>query len=233
VVLSRASLAVLIGASTPAVAQEEMPELLYYMVRGEIDASESDDDTLITWDGEAWAGYGDQYRLWLKSEGEVHDGDTEEGEVQLLFSSAISEFWNLQGGVRYDWEPSSLAYAVLGVEGLAPYFFETEAALFLSEDGDLSARLEQSLDVLLTQSLIATPHAELEVYADDVPERRVGAGFSRIEAGVQIRYEITRKFAPYIDVVYERALGETSILARASGDDVEDVTVRGGIRFWF
>jgi copper resistance protein B len=210
-----------------------MPELLYYMMRGEIDASENDDDTLITWDAEAWAGYGDQYRLWLKSEGEVHDGDTEEGEVQLLFSSAISEFWNLQAGVRYDWEPTSLAYAVIGVEGLAPYFFETEAALFLSEDGDLSARLEQSIDVLLTQSLIATPHAEFEVYVDDVPERRVGAGFSHLEAGVQVRYEITRKFAPYIDVVYERALGETSILARAAGEDVEDVTVRAGIRFWF
>jgi copper resistance protein B len=229
-----AALAFAVAASAPAFAQEEVPELLYYMVRGEIDVSDSDGETLVTWDGEAWAGYGDKYRLWVKTEGDIRDDHQERAEGQLLFSSAISDFWTLQAGLRHDWEPSpNITYAVIGVEGLAPYFFETEAALFLSEDGDLSARVEQSIDILLTQELIAMPHLEIEAYADDVPVLGIGAGFSSLEAGIQLRYEITRKFAPYFDFNYERALGETAILARAAGEDVEDFTLRAGIRFWF
>jgi copper resistance protein B len=217
-------------AAGPASAAEA--DLLYYLMRAEIDVTQVDSDTLVTWDAEAWAG-GDEDRVWLKSEGEVHGGTTEEGEVQLLFSRMISDFFNLQAGVRHDWQPSDLTYAVVGVEGLAPYFFETDAALFLSEDGDVSLRFEQSLDVLLTQRLVAEPYAEFNAYAADVPERAVGAGISDAELGLQLRYEIARKFAPYLDVSYTRALGETATLRRGSGADVEELTLRAGLRFWF
>lgn len=231
-VLKRASGAVLLTAliATPAAAQHD--DLLLYMVRGEIDIADADDGTRLGWDIEAWAG-GDEDKLWLKSEGAITDGDTHEAEVQILYSHMISEFWNLQAGLRHDWEPQSLTHAVIGLEGLSPYFFETDAALFLSEDGDLTGRVEQSIDFLITQQLILEPHAELQLAADDVPELGLGAGFTHVEAGLQLRYEITRKFAPYIDVVYERALGETSILARAAGEDTEETTIRAGIRFWF
>lgn len=216
--------------AAPAAAQHD--DLLLYMARGEIDIADADEGTRTGWDIEAWAG-GDEDKLWLKSEGALIGGDTHEAEAQILFSHMISEFWNLQAGLRHDWEPSSLTHLVLGVEGLSPYFFETDAALFLSEDGDLTARLEQSIDLLITQQLILEPHAELHLAADDVPELGLGAGLTHVEAGLQLRYEITRKFAPYIDVVYERALGETAILSRAFGEDVEETTLRAGIRFWF
>ena len=117
--------------------------------------------------------------------------------------------------------------------GLAPYFFETEATAWLSTEGDVAARFEQSLDIPVTQKLIAEPHLELNLYAQDMPKRGIGAGFSSIEAGLQLRYEITRKFAPYVDLVWERKLGETATIARAAGDSADDTTLRIGLRTWF
>ena len=229
--------ALLLSAIVPASAQDEKSEdhsPLYYVVRGEVDISRANDaSTLITWDAEAWGGYDDQYRLWIKSQGDVRDLHKKRAEDQLLLSIAVSEFWNLQIGGRHDWEPSGLNFAVIGIEGLAPHFFETDAALFLSEEYDLSARIEQSIDILLTQQLIAKPHVEINASAVDVSELGIGAGLTSVEAGVQIRYEITRKFAPYIDFNYQRSLGETSIIAHAAGEEVEEATVRAGIRFWF
>jgi copper resistance protein B len=103
------------------------------------------------WDGEAWFG-GDINRLTLKSEGEgaFRDG-LEAAEIQALYSRAIGPYFNLQAGVRYDFKPNpSRAYAVLGFEGLAPYWFEVEGAAFLSNKGDLLGRLEGYYDQRLT-----------------------------------------------------------------------------------
>jgi len=119
------------------------------------------------------------------------------------------------------------------VLGLSPYFFETDAALYLSEDGDLSARVRQEFDLLLTQRLVLTPEVELEAFARDVPELGIGAGISSVKAELTLRYEVTRKFAPFVRVEYERALGETAGIARAAGRDVETTSVRAGLRVWF
>lgn len=127
----------------------------------------------------------------------------------------------------------SETYLAASVVGLAPYFFETEASLFVSTEGDVSLRFEQSFDLLITQQLIAEPHVEANLFAQDVDDLGVGAGISDVEAGLQLRYEIVRKFAPYVDLVWSRKLGETARLARADGDDPEDTTVRLGLRFWF
>lgn len=215
-----------------AGAAHAMEQQTFYMVRGEVDASQIDDADVITWDGEAWIG-GDTNRLWFKTEGESEDGDIHEAEIQALWSRNIAAFWDLQAGVRVDLEPDATTYLAFGVQGLAPYRFETEATAFLSEDGELSARWRQSFDLHLTQRLIAEPHLELNAYAQDVPERDVGAGLSDAQLGLQVRYEITRKFAPYADFVWESALGETASIARANGEDVSTGTVRAGIRFWF
>lgn len=135
--------------------------------------------------------------------------------------------------MRQDFAPRGETYLAAGVAGLAPYFFETEATAFLSTEGNVSARFEQSFELLITQKLIAEPHVEVNLFAQDVPEQGVGAGFSDIEAGLQLRYEVTRKFAPYVDLVWERDLGETASITRASGEDVEDTTLRFGVRAWF
>lgn len=217
-------------ASTPAWAMEE--NMTVHLVRGEIDGTRIDDADVVNWEGEAWIG-GDRNKLWFKTEGELADGEAEYAEIQALWSRNIADFWDLQAGVRVDLAPDTTPYLVLGVQGLAPYQFETEAAAFVSEDGDVSARLHQSLDLLLTQRLILEPHIELNLHAQDVPERNIGAGISDVEGGLQLRYEITRKFAPYLDIVHERALGETESLMHNAGEEVEQTSLRIGLRFWF
>jgi copper resistance protein B len=219
-----------LGVAAPAHAMDEA--LTFHMVRAEIDAARIDDADVVNWDADAWVG-GERNKLWLKSEGELEDGDTSVAEIQALWSHAISDYWDVQAGVRVDIEPDEKVYLALGMQGLAPYQFETDATAFLSEDGDLSARVKQSLDLRFTQRLIAEPHIEVTAHARDVPEQAIGAGLSTAEAGVQLRYEISRKFAPYVDLVWERSLGETAMLRRAEGEDAETASLRAGLRFWF
>jgi copper resistance protein B len=147
-----------------------------------------------------------------------------------MLSWNASDFWDVQVGVQEDFAPEPVTWAFVGVQGLAPYFFETEARLFVSETAHVALRFRQSFDILFTQSLILEPHADLIAYAQDIRSLGVGAGLSHIEAGLQLRYEITRDIAPYIDLVTERDLGETSIITRASGEDPSQSTWRIGLR---
>lgn len=224
-----------VGIASASYAQEPAPDDhgpdLFNMIKVEVDYADRHGGL---WNGnlEGWIG-GDVERLWIRAEGEIVDGDFEKAEAQLFYGRNVRPFWDLLVGVRQDFEPRGETYLAAGIVGLAPYFFETEATAYLSTEGDLSARFEQSLDIPVTQKLIAQPHVEVNVFAQDVPARGVGAGFSDIEVGLQLRYEIIRKFAPYLDLVWERKLGETASIARANGDDVEDTTLRFGVRAWF
>ncbi len=132
-----------------------------------------------------------------------------------------------------DTQPESLTYAVIGFEGLTPYFFETEAHLFVSEEGDVSARIRQENEFLLTQKLITQPYVEANLFAQDVPELEIGAGLSSAEFGIQTRYEFTRSFAPYVDVNYERKFGETSSIAKSNGEDNDAVIGTLGVTLLF
>ncbi|MDZ4370117.1 MAG: copper resistance protein B [Phenylobacterium sp.] len=186
------------------------------------------------WEGEFRYG-GDIDRLVLKSEGEGEFGHgLEEAEVQALYSRAVGPYFDLQAGVRQDFQPRPRrTYATVGFEGLAPYWFEVEGALFLSNKGDLLARLEGAYDLRLTQRLILEPRAEVNLAAQDVPAVGIGSGLSDAEIGLRLRYEIKREFAPYIGVNYERKFGDTADFARAVGEDVEDVRLVVGLRAWF
>jgi len=208
---------------------------IFWGAGGEIDGADADwlagdDGTLVTWNTFAWVG-GDDTKLRLEAEGEALDGDVEASELRAFVAWNIAEFWDLQAGLRQDFEPDDLTWVAVGFHGLAPYFFETDAHVFVSENGDVAARLEQSIELALTQDMFLEPHAELNAYAQDVPEMGVGAGLADLELGLQLRYEFSRKFAPYVDLVYERALGETAIIARAAGESAEQTTLRVGLRF--
>lgn len=183
---------------------------------------------------EAWYG-GDINKLWLKTEIEGDFGHKpEQAEVQALYSRAIDPWWNLQAGVRYDLRPNpERAYLVLGLEGLAPYWFEVDAAAFVSNKGDVSARLEVETDQRLTQKLILQPRVELDLAAQDVPEIGVGSGLSTAELGLRLRYEVKREFAPYVGVAYERAFGDTADFRRAAGDKAGGWNFLVGVRAWF
>ena len=186
------------------------------------------------WDGEAWYG-GDIGRFVLKSEGEGEfGGSLEKVETQALYSHAIGPYWNLQGGVRYDIRPDpARAYATIGVEGLAPSFFDVEAALFLSNKGELLGKLEGYYDQRITQRLILQPRAELNFAAQDTPELKTGAGLTDAEVGLRLRYDIRREFSPYVGVQYRRAFGETRRFLRADGEDATSWSILTGIRMWF
>lgn len=186
------------------------------------------------WDGEAYLG-GDINRLWIKSEGEggFHQG-TDSAEVQALFGHAIGPYYTLQAGIRQDTRPTSRrTYATLGFEGLAPYAFETEGALFLSNRGDLLGRLEAWYDQRITQRLLLQPRAELNFAAQNVPEDRYGAGLVDAELGLRLRYEIRRDFAPYVGVSWDRKTGRSADYARADGQRPGQTSFVMGIRTWF
>ena len=186
------------------------------------------------WEGEGWFG-GDINRLVVKTEGEGSFGEAiEDAELQALYSRAIGPYFNLQGGLRYDFKPSpSRVYAVAGFEGLAPSFFDVEGALFLSNKGDLLGRLEGYYDQRITQRLILQPRAEFNLAAQDVPEISIGSGLSNAELGLRLRYEVKREFAPYVGVSYERKVGDTARFARADGEKAGSTSLVLGIRTWF
>ncbi|HJS11524.1 copper resistance protein B [Sphingopyxis sp.] len=186
------------------------------------------------WDGEAWYG-GDINRLTLKSEGEGAFGDgIESAEVQALYSRAIGPYFNAQAGIRQDLGPGpDRTYATIGFEGLAPYWFEVEGALFLSNKGDLLARLEGYYDQRITQKLILQPMAEMNFALQDVPETGVGSGLSDVELGLRLRYEVVKEFAPYVGVEWARKVGDTARFARAAGEDPSGVSFVMGVRAWF
>ena len=190
-------------------------------------------ETGYVWDAQAWYG-GDINRFVLKTEGEGEfGGEPEDAEVQALYSRAIGPFFDLQAGVRFDPEPETRSHLAVGVQGLAPYMFHIDGALFLSDRGDLTARIEGEYDQKITQQLILQPRVELEMSAQDIPEREIGAGLTKIEPGLRLRYEFVPEFAPYVGVEYEAKLGETADLARAEGEDPDGFKLLIGLRAWF
>jgi copper resistance protein B len=205
---------------------------IFHAFQLETDIGAGQEHLISTWDFDGWIG-SDYDKLQLKSEGELEDGKLHQSEFWVMYSRNVAEFWDLQTGLRHDTQPRSTSYFVAGFDGLAPYFLETEAHLFLSQDGDVSFRLREETDVLLTQRLVLQPYAEANLFAQDVPELETGAGLSTGEIGLQTRYEITREIAPYIDVRYERKFGETASLAEADGEGRDDFIASLGLRLFY
>jgi copper resistance protein B len=186
------------------------------------------------WDGQAWIGT-DYDKLWLKSEGFVQGhGRVEDGQHELLYDRSISTYFDLQAGLRSDIDSRTTRnWAAFGVQGLAPLFFDLEATGYVSDQGHLAARVVASYDLLLTQRLILQPEAELNFYSKADPGRSVGSGLSDIDAGIRLRYEISRKFAPYLGVAYGGKFGQSADFARQQGETAQGVRFVFGIRSWF
>lgn len=186
------------------------------------------------WDAQGWYG-GDIDRIWLKAEGESSFGERiEQAEVQALWSRALDPWWNLQTGIRQDFGAGpDRTHVVLGVQGLAPYWFELGGALFLSNQGDLSARFKAEYDQRLTRKLILQPAAEINFSAQDVPELQIGSGLSTAELGLRLRYQVVPEFALYVGVRYERAFGDTADYWRARNHKTDGWRLLIGVRTWF
>lgn len=187
----------------------------------------------LVWRARSWVGK-DRDRLWLRSEGESEDGRLESGEVHVLYGRAISPWWDVVGGVRQDFRPGDpQTWAAVGLQGLAPYWFEVEATAYVGGSGRTQFTFETEYELLLTNRLILRPLAEIDIFGKDDLDRGVGAGLSEIETGLRLRYEIRREVAPYIGVVWQRKLFGTADLARHAGERVGSARVAVGLRLWF
>lgn len=231
----RAAIAAFLGIITSAASAADMDdEILTFVQVEQLEYRLTDGKDRLKWDAQGWVGE-DYNKLWIKTEGEkVFGGDLEQAEVQLLYSRIIHPFWDVQIGGRFDVRPQpKRGFGVLGVQGLAPYFFEVDAAAFVSHEGDLSARLKGEYELLITQKLILQPSLELNLAAQEVEKLGIGSGLTDVELGLRLRYEIRREFAPYIGVSWERKVGRTADFAREDGEEVDSLAFVSGIRFWF
>lgn len=202
-----------------------------------LEAGFGDSEETWLWEVQGWTG-GDINRFWWKSEGEGEGdfgGGLEEAELQALYSRAVAPFWDVQAGLRQDFRPDGedTTHLVLGLQGLAPYWWEVDAAAFLSTEGDLTARVEAEYDQRITQRLILQPRFEIDASASDIPELEIGSGLSSVEAGLRLRYEFRKEFAPYVGVEWTRAFGDTADYIEARGGDQEDTRFVVGLKAWF
>lgn len=198
-----------------------------------LEAWDADPDSGQLWSMTAWFG-GDIDRLWLSSKGERLDGRTEKVSLDALYGHAVSPWWDVVAGVRIDnGHAPSQVRAAFGVQGMTPYKFEASALLYAGGDSAAELRLDVEYDVLLSNRLILQPALEVGVFASDDARRGIGSGLSHGEAGLRLRYEITRRFAPYVGFVHERRFGDSAALRRAAGESVRDSRWVAGVRFWF
>ncbi|MGY8564304.1 copper resistance protein B [Paracidovorax citrulli] len=185
------------------------------------------------WEASGWIG-GNINRLWLRSEGERSGGRTEASDLEVLYGRSVSPWWDVLVGVKQDFRPAdSRTWAAFGIQGLAPYKFETSATAYVGDGGQLAATLEVEYELLLTNRLILQPLVEATLAARDEPEHGMGAGLNKVEAGLRLRYEFSRRFAPYIGISHERLFGETADYHQAAGEHTRDTRWVAGVRVWF
>ncbi len=207
--------------------------LLFMLKVDKLELRDADEGTALVWDAQAWAGK-DLNKLWLKTEGERMSGETEEGSVELLYSRAVAPFWDLQAGWRHDFRPEpNRNWFAFGLKGLAPYLFEVDATAYVGESGRLAAGLAVEYEYMFTQKLILSPGLEMSLHSKDDEAVGIGSGLSGLEAGLRLRYEIVREFAPYIGVNWWRKFGNTADYARDEGGEVSGVEFVAGFRLWF
>lgn len=184
-------------------------------------------------DGEAW--YGRNFnKLWLKFEGEHGDGHWRDLRIEALWDHALASFWGAQLGLRHDLGIGpGRTWVAFGIEGLAPYRFETQATFYVGQGGRTAARIALEYEARFTQRLILQPSIEANFYGRDDPQRGIGSGLSDVEAGLRLRYEIRRQFAPYVGVAWHRRFGHARDFVRANGEPVDDLQFVAGVRVWF
>lgn len=221
------------GLPTTVHAMAEDDPLLYLFKADQFEARSGDEEDAAAFEGHLWVGK-DLNKLWIKTEIEATEDETEGAEWQLLYSRAIDPNWDLQVGLRADVEPEpERNWFAIGFYGVAPYWFEVDTALFIEEDEQVNLRFEAEYELMLTQKWVLAPEIELNWYSEDDDELAIAAGFAEVEAGIRLRYEITREFAPYIGINYESLLGDTRDLAEEDDEETSDTQLVVGLRFWF
>jgi copper resistance protein B len=240
IVRSFALLALLLllpGQSNGQGMQGMQGETFTYTAFDQLEYTRVDAENVLRWELTGWSG-GDYNRLWVKSEGDIGIADQDgEGEVQVLYSRLVASFWEAQIGLRFDAlragdKTDGRALLAVGLNGLAPYWFEVEPALFISDKGDLSARLSAVYDLRVTQRLIVQPRIEVNAAVQSVPEFAIAEGINDLQLDLRLQYEFKREFAPYVGVSWVRKFGKTADIASLSQTDRSSAVLVAGIRCW-
>ena len=212
------------------------PQVSTFVQADRLEGQTGHDDSAFVVESQGWIGT-DSSKFWWKLDGEAPFGDGADDQAwegQALYSRMVSPFFDLQLGVRQEvTADASRTHAVIGVQGLAPYWFELDAALFVSHTGKVTARLEAEYELLFSQRLILQPRTELNVAFQDVEALGIGSGLSSAEVGLRLRYEIRREVAPYVGVAWRRAVGGTAHVIRADGHDPASTALVAGVRLWY
>lgn len=203
------------------------------LLMNRFERSYGEDDNATVYDAQAW--FGTTYdRLVVKAEGERSRGTLEHARTELLWGHALAAYWDAQVGIRYDsGEGPDREWLAIGIQGLAPYWFELDATAYLGSSGRSALRFEAEYELLITQRLILQPRIEANAYGKSDRERGIGSGLSDVAAGVRLRYEIRRQFAPYVGIEWVRRYGDTKDLVEAAGGRGDDTRLVAGLRFWF
>ncbi len=224
--------------SQPVPAQRPSPiddnRIFSRVIFDQLEGRTSGSETAFRWDGQGWVGT-DRNKLWLKSEGTVTGGKVGDGDTEALYDRPIPRlrYFDWQAGVRVDLDSGPRrTWGAVGIEGLAPYFFDFEPTLYVRDGGHMAARLAGSYNLLITQRLILQPQLEMNFYTKDDPARGIGSGLSDLDTGLRLRYEFSRKFAPYVGFTYSGKFGDTAMFARMAGDSVHSPRLVFGIRVW-
>ena len=225
------------GAQTNFGTQQVHDDQIFYQVIGDrLEQRFQQGDNALLYDMQGWVG-NDYNKLWIKAEGEYNTStdEHEETSFETLYSRNAVSFWDIQAGIRHDFLSGAddRDFAAFGIQGLAPYWFEVEATSYISDEGDVSGILEAEYDLLLSQKLILQPRFETEVAVQDVEDYNIGSGITGFETGLRLRYEFSRKFAPYIGVSWEQNLGETKDMLEADGEQTNNTALVTGLKFWF
>lgn len=243
-------ISVLLGASlsaAPCVQAQDMQHAAHvnrmmhggmanWLLMGDrLEHARHDGRDVLQWEAQGWYGT-DEHKLWVKTEGE-YDRDasaTEHAELHMLYSRPVAPYWDLQAGLRHDdGDAGTVSYATIGILGLAPYWFETDAALFLSESGKWSTRLEVEYELRFTQRLILQPRLEVNHAFSEDDAASVLEGFNETSFGLRLRYELRREFAPYVGVEWWRANGGAAADLRRAGQDDSESRIVAGLRLWY
>ena len=206
---------------------------LFSLLVDRLEAVQTADEVSTAYDLQAWFGR-DYDRAVLKAEGHYEANAFKDTSTELLWSHAVTPYWNRELGVRYDGgEDPSRTWLAFGFQGLAPYWFEVDATAYIGEEGRTALGLEAEYETLLTQKLILQSRIETSLYGKDDAARGIGSGLADTSVGFRLRYEIRREFAPYVGVEWAGKFGGTADYARAAGKPTSETKAVAGLRFWF
>ena len=185
----------------------------------------------------------DENKIFIKAHINKSESVDAEYDVKALYSRNISDFWDAQSGLRYRYEKTALEQghndteeqldAVFGLHGMAQYFFETDAYLYLGQDDYVALSLETERDVLVTQKLILKPYLEMDVVVNDDSKYAQKAGLGHASFGLETRYEKNKKVMPYLDIAYEYSKGQDETTWQSASSSEQGWVYGAGFRVKF